>query len=136
MVRLRIVLIVLLLVSVRAVIAQVADVILVQTGSSIQATIDRAPAGATIELAQGMWQESLVFHKSLSIRGRGPGETIIMGKDAGYPVIWVAPEGVQTVSVTISGIAVSARGNDCADEEKSVLMGSSPREAPRSPLRM
>ena len=117
---LQIVLISLLLLSLPLVVAQATDVILVQTGSSIQEAIDRAPAGATIELAGGMWQENLMIDKSLSIRGRGPGETIITGKNPGHPVIRIAPGGVQTMSVTISGVAVSAGGNDCAEAEKSV----------------
>ncbi len=87
----------------------------VQTDSSIQAAIDHAPAGSTIELSQGTWQEDLRIDKSLVIRGTGVGETIITGKADGYPVIWIAPPGLQTVSVTISGVTISAANSDCAD---------------------
>ncbi len=100
--------------------AQAGTTLHVQTGSSIQAAIDQAPAGTTIELARGTWQENLRIDKSLSIRGRGPGETIITGKADGYPVIRISPPGVQTVSVVISGVAISAGSSACADVSQSV----------------
>ena len=95
--------------------ARAADVVHVQSGSSIQTAIDAAPAGATIELAKGEWRENLMIGKSISILGTGATDTIIRGTLDGHPVISISPEGVQTVSVTISGIAVSAGGSNCAD---------------------
>ncbi|MCD6135885.1 hypothetical protein J7J63_04145, partial [Candidatus Bipolaricaulota bacterium] len=46
--------------------ARAADVVHVQSGSSIQTAIDAAPAGATIELAKGEWRENLRIGKSIS----------------------------------------------------------------------
>ena len=99
--------------------AQAGTILRVQTGSSIQAVIDQASAGTTIELPQGTWQENLRIERSLVIRGTGAGETIINGRSDGYPAIWIASTGVQTVSVAISGITVSAGSSACADASQS-----------------
>ncbi|HCP32422.1 TPA: hypothetical protein DIT45_04175 [Candidatus Acetothermia bacterium] len=43
----------------------------VQAGESIQEAIDRAPEGAVICLAAGMYEESVVIQKRLTLRGEG-----------------------------------------------------------------
>ncbi len=86
----------------------------VQTGSSIQAVVDLAAPGTTIELGPGTWQENLEIVKPISIRGAGPGRTKIVSREAGYPVVWISS--LQTGSVTIAGLAVTgAYGKTCAD---------------------
>jgi len=91
----------------------------VEPGESIQAVIERAAPGATIELLRGTWQENLKIKKSITLTGAGEGKTIIVGKEAGYPVIWVTSS--QTASVTIQGVTITgAHGESCADGEKKL----------------
>lgn len=97
--------------------AQASDVVHVQTGSSIQAAIDRAQPGAIIELPQGTWQGNLRIDKSLTLRGTKALESIITGGDSGHPVIWIAPGAEQTVSVRLDSVTISAASADCADAE-------------------
>lgn len=72
----------------------------VQSGESIQNTIDQAAEGAVVCLAEGIWEENIKITKSLTLRGMGDEKTTIKGKEAGYPVVWIEPsaEG-QTISV-------------------------------------
>ena len=89
----------------------------VEPGESIQAVIESAAPGTTIELPPGTWRENLKIEKSITLSGAGAGKTIIAGKEAGHPVIWVRSP--QTASVTIQGVTITgAYGESCADKEK------------------
>ena len=82
--------------------------IFVHPGESIQAAIDKAPAGAVICLGKGTWNENIKITKSVTIRGEGSDNTVISGVNAGYPVVWITAPLVQTqtVSVTLTGFKV------------------------------
>ena len=96
-------------------------VVHVQTGSSIQAAIDQAPAGGTIELGPGTWHETLKIDKPIVIRGEGMYQTIIAADQPGHPVLWIAPANkYQTASVTISNLTITGAIGDCADAEQSL----------------
>lgn len=58
-------------------------------GSSIQAAIDEAPAGALICLAGGKFAEHLRIRKGLTLQGEGPEGVILMGIERQEPVILV-----------------------------------------------
>ncbi len=91
----------------------------VQTGSSIQAAIDRAAPGTVIELGPGTWRENLRIDKAVVINGAGAERTAIAGKEAGYPVVWITS--TQTGSLTITGVAISgAFGKECAEKANKV----------------
>jgi parallel beta-helix repeat protein len=45
--------------------------ILVASGESIQAAIDKAPSGAVIQLGEGEWKERIVITKALTLEGAG-----------------------------------------------------------------
>ena len=49
----------------------------VQPGQSIQEAIDAAPARAVIRLGEGEWEENLEITKDLTLKGAGPGKTVI-----------------------------------------------------------
>lgn len=51
--------------------------IIVKPGESIQAAIDKAPAGAVIQLGAGEWNERIVVSKPLTIEGAGWEKTTI-----------------------------------------------------------
>ena len=94
-------------------------VVHVQTGSSIQAAIDRAAPGAVIELGPGIWQENLRITRPIAITGAGADKTEITARASGYPVVWIYSP--QTGSVSISGITISgAHGDSCAEKEYKV----------------
>jgi parallel beta-helix repeat protein len=80
----------------------------VKSGESIQAAIDAAPEGASIDLEAGIWEENLVIEKSLTLRGSGKGEAVLRSAREGMPVvwIWISEEEVQTVSVTLEGLSI------------------------------
>ena len=44
--------------------------ITVQPGESIQAAIDKAPAGAVICLSAGVWEENIKIERSLTLRAQ------------------------------------------------------------------
>ncbi len=96
-------------------------VVRVQTGSSIQAAIDQAPAGGTIELGPGTWHETLKIDKPIVIRGEGIYQTIIAANQPGHPVLWIAPASkYQTASVTISNLSITGAISACAAAEQSL----------------
>lgn len=51
--------------------------IVVAAGESIQAAIDKAPAGAVIRLREGEWKERIVINKPVTIEGAGWEKTLI-----------------------------------------------------------
>ena len=71
----------------------------VQPGQSIQAAIDAAPPGATIEVAPGTYQENLLIAKDgITLRGSGPGRTVLV-PPAQPALVCVFPEGLILVKV-------------------------------------
>jgi hypothetical protein len=50
---------------------------------TIQAAVDRAPAGAVVNIAAGTYQENVVVDHALQLRGAGAGQTIIDGGQNG-----------------------------------------------------
>ncbi len=55
--------------------------ITVQPGESIQEAIDAAPEGATLCLAEGVWEEHITIEKSLTLCGAGAGQTALFGHE-------------------------------------------------------
>ena len=54
------------------------DVLVVTSGQSIQAAIDAAPPGSTIQVTPGVYNENLVVTKDdITLRGAGPGSTLL-----------------------------------------------------------
>jgi len=76
-------------------------------GESIQAAIDAAPEGATICLAQGVWEEHLAIRKSLTLRGAGAEETTIRGHRADTAVIRVHTPEDEEGMVVLEGLGVT-----------------------------
>ncbi len=102
--------------------AQEPPTIQVPVGQSIQAAINAAPAGAVIEVAEGTFTETLVISKSLTLKGAGPGKTILdgrLGVAARRPTIRVN----NTEKVTITGFTIQdGRRNIEVDNAKEVLV--------------
>ena len=59
------------------------DEILVTTGESIQAAIDRAPDGGTVRLGEGTWEERIVIAKPVTLVGSGWQKTRISVQELG-----------------------------------------------------
>ena len=80
----------------------------VKPGESIQATIDAAPEGTSIELEEGIWEENLIIEKSLTLRGPEGSEAVLRSVREGTPVVWVwaSEESEQTVSVTLERLSI------------------------------
>ena len=94
-------------------------IISVKPGESIQAAIDTAAPGTTIELGPGTWTENVEIVKPIALRGAGADKTTIKARLSGYPVIWLTS--TQTDSVSISGVTVSgAFGDTCAEKANKV----------------
>lgn len=56
----------------------IGDVVTVSPGQSIQAAIDAAPAGSTINVSPGVYNENLVLTKDgITLQGAGPGSTLL-----------------------------------------------------------
>ena len=97
------------------------EVVRVQTGSSIQAAIDHAPAGGTIQLGSGTWHETLKIDKPIIIRGQGMQQTVIAANQPGHPTLWIAPaDTTQTASVTISNLTITGAIGECVDPDQSL----------------
>ena len=73
--------------------------------TSIQAAIDAASSGDTIEVRAGTYRENLTIEKSLTLKGAGRDQTEIKGKDEGKPVIMI--ESDQLIEVTIDGFTIA-----------------------------
>ncbi len=97
----------------------VQTIISVEPGESLQAAIDAAAPGTTIELGPGTWMENIEIVKPIALRGAGADKTKITAKLAGYPVVWLTSP--QTNSVSIVGITISgASGDSCAEKANKV----------------
>lgn len=84
-------------------------VAVVQHGDSIQAALDEASDGAVVCLAAGEWNENLVLTKPITLRGEGPGSTVIRGEQLAQSVVRVTDAtGVVVEGLTIAG---GARGH-------------------------
>jgi nitrous oxidase accessory protein len=70
--------------------------------SPLQARIDAAPAGATIDVAAGTYDGDLVVDRPLQIVGHG--RVVVRGSGAGTVIAVTAPD------VTVEGIEVDGRG--------------------------
>ena len=57
--------------------ARAQDAITVAPGESIQAAIDRAPAGSVVRLAAGEWKERIEINKPITLEGAGWEKTIL-----------------------------------------------------------
>jgi parallel beta-helix repeat protein len=95
--------------------------LMIQTGASLQGGIDRAPEGAVLYPAAGVWQENILIGKSLTLRGLGVGKTIINGCRKGYPVVWIMPSaGLEEIMVRLEGLEIAGAHGDCADWRRGV----------------
>lgn len=80
---------------------------------SIQETLNAAPDGAVICLAEGEWSEDLVITRSVTLRGAGSNKTVIRGSSAGSVVVDIDPRGKAGVLVEIVGIGVTGTAASC-----------------------
>ncbi|MDD4923415.1 MAG: right-handed parallel beta-helix repeat-containing protein [Dehalococcoidales bacterium] len=85
--------------------------------ASIQAAIDDATAGDTINVAAGTYDENITVDKSLTINGAGAGDTIIDGGGSGVVVLITAG------NVTFQGFNVTGSGNNIQAHAGIVLQG-------------
>ena len=69
--------------------------------STIQAAVDAANPGDTINIAEGTYKEEVHIYKSLTIRGAGAGKTIVDGNQDG--TVFIIDPGID---VTLSGMAI------------------------------
>jgi parallel beta-helix repeat protein len=79
--------------------------ITVSPGSSIQEAVDAAQADAVVCLAPGIWEENIVIKRGLTLRGVGPGKSVIKRVDWYKPVILIANE--VEIKVTIEGLTIT-----------------------------
>jgi nitrous oxidase accessory protein len=89
------------------------------TRSSLQARIDQAPAGATIEIEAGIYEGDLVVDRPLHLAARG--HVVLRGSGAGTVVAVTAPD------VTIEGIEVDGRGGGDLGRDSSGIHIAAPR---------
>lgn len=73
--------------------------------TSIQDAINAASPGDTIRIGPGIYEENLVIHKGLILRGAGRDESVIKGKKEGKPVILI--ESDEEIYVTIVGLKIT-----------------------------
>jgi nitrous oxidase accessory protein NosD len=82
----------------------------------LQAQIDAALPGSTLCLPRGTWSEAIIIDKPLTLRGEGPGQTIITALPEDpllSEVIWVrGPWQGQPISVAIEGLTLDGRVAD------------------------
>jgi len=82
----------------------------VQSGESIQAAIDASPDGAVICIGEGEWQEDLAIQRSLTLKGKGSGSTVIRGDSSPSGVLAIYcldAERSSDVSVRIEGLTIT-----------------------------
>jgi parallel beta-helix repeat protein len=81
----------------------------VQPGESIQKAIYKAEAAerGMVCLTEGSWRENLVIEKSLTLRGAGPGKSII-SVDHDRPVVLIISD--EEIEVTIEGLSITGAG--------------------------
>ncbi len=56
-----------------------AEIIDVQEGQSIQVAIDKAKAGDTVQVAPGIYEESIVMKPGVTVQGSGADKSTIQG---------------------------------------------------------
>ena len=69
-------------------------VVVVMPGERIQAAIDAAQSGETIEVSSGTYQESLVIDRSLILKGNGSGGDLPRVESENGPAITIKANGV------------------------------------------
>lgn len=80
--------------------------------ASLQAQIDAAPPGSTLCLPEGTWSENIVLNKPLTLRGRGPGRTIIQAYPTMFRPVVLRIQGARMgppFSVMIEGLSLLGR---------------------------
>ncbi len=85
-----------------------------RAGESLQAAIDRAPAGAVICLPAGTWNESIRVTKPLTLRGAGREKTEVRGVQLARPVIWIAVT-EPGAPIVIAGITFTGATGSCPE---------------------
>src|SRR5262245_54984398 len=82
---------------------------------TIQAAIDAAPSGDTVEVAPGTYRENLVIAKSLVLRSTGGAAlTVIDGGRTGLVVVVMSGSAVQVATIQRSGTVVLGSGTKIA----------------------
>jgi hypothetical protein len=95
----------------------------------LQREIDSAPDGGTVEIPKGTWEAVLVIRKSITLRGEGPGKSILDGQGRGACVLVDAPNAkVNLVGLTLKhgtspeGGCISYRSGESLHVEDCVLV--------------
>lgn len=79
---------------------------------SIQEAIDKAPEGAVICLAEGIWEESIKITRSLTLHGAGDEKTTIEGRTKYDPIIVIRPtKEDREILVEIEGMKITKGGD-------------------------
>lgn len=94
-----------------------AEILTVAPTQSIQAAIQAARAGDTIQVQAGTYNENLTLHKSLTLIGIGNPLVRGIGKDS---TIIVTAD-----NCTIKGLVIEHCGNDLQQEDSGLLLKSS-----------
>ncbi|MBI1744752.1 right-handed parallel beta-helix repeat-containing protein [Candidatus Acetothermia bacterium] len=113
-----VVLILVVIQSEQAWLAQADCTIIVQPGQSIQKVIDQAQAGAVVCLSPGTFQENIQIKKSLTLRGAGRMQAVIKGKvekgqrEPGPPGVQMTEpvvriESASEIEVNIKGLTIA-----------------------------
>ena len=93
---------------------------------TIQAAIDAARPGDTIDVRAGTYEEHLVIEKSLTLQGAGQWETVLTGTEKDKPVILVssnAPINVCVVNLTIARTKLELTGEGSSRDPLGVPHG-------------
>lgn len=102
----------------------------VQPDESLQTAILRAPAGAVICLAEGIWRENLAIFKPVTLCGSGGRATLIRGDIVGQPVIWVrvpylseSPMEVRIQDLSVFGAQGACSGGCDGFDPNGIVVG-------------
>jgi len=95
----------------------------VRPGESIQAAIDAAEEGDVICLARGLWRETILIDKPLTIVGRGTTRTSIEAEWRLRPVVEISSPDMRPLTVKIEGLTITWDGGHTgvAIDEMAVL---------------
>ena len=101
----------------------------VEPGGSIQAAINAANPGDTIEVPAGTYRENLVITKPVALIGAGAGKTVIESVVEDHPVITI--ESGRPIEVRLAGVTVTGglgglvvRGRAQVTVEDSTVSGN------------